>query len=250
MRRPFSRRPPWYDPGVALERRVFWVVLYALAMAAVEAAVVVDLRELYCPAGFRFPILDFTGDPAVRRIGLVEVLREAATMLMLAAVAVLAGRTRWQRWALFLLSFGLWDLFYYAWLKVFLGWPASLMTWDLLFLIPVPWTGPVLAPCLVALALSGAAAALLRWEARDLGSFIRPIDWALEVLAGFTVVLAFTANAGACLVCTEAENARCDVRFPGVPPGMIPAWPWSVGCSGSCSMPWPWRPSRRPRSST
>ncbi len=191
--------------GMGMERRLFWVVLFTLAMAAVESAVVVYLRELYCPAGFGFPVLDFTGDSAVRRIGLVEILREAATVVMLAAVSILAGRTRWQRWAFFMLSFGLWDLFYYAWLKVFLGWPASLMTWDVLFLIPVPWTGPVLAPCLVALALVGAGLGLLRWEERDLGSFIRPLDWALEIVAGLTVILAFTANARTCLVCTEGE---------------------------------------------
>ena len=79
-----------------MERRVFWVVLFTLAMAAVEAAVVVYLRELYCPgpSGFHFPILDFSGDPAVSRIGLVEMVREGATILMLAAISILAGRTR------------------------------------------------------------------------------------------------------------------------------------------------------------
>ena len=194
-----------YHRSVNLERRVFWVVLFTLGMAAVEAAVVVYLRELYCPAGFRFPVLDFSAEGPAGRIGLVELLREAATMVMLAAVSMLAGRTRWQRWALFMLSFGLWDLLYYVWLEVLLGWPASLGTWDLVFLIPVPWTGPVLAPCLVALALVGAAAAFLKWEERDLGSFLRPLDWTLEVVAGLTVILAFTANARACLVRAEGE---------------------------------------------
>jgi hypothetical protein len=53
--------------------------------------------------------------------------------------------------AYFFLAFGLWDIFYYFWLKVFLNWPPSLFTLDVLFLIPVPWVGPVLAPMLVSL---------------------------------------------------------------------------------------------------
>ena len=58
---------------------------------------------------------------------------------MLATVGSAAGRTAVGKFAFFLFLFGVWDIFYYIWLKVFLHWPASLLTWDVLFLIPVPW---------------------------------------------------------------------------------------------------------------
>src|SRR5258708_38763230 len=50
----------------------------------------------------------------------------------------------------FLLLFGIWDLVYYAILRLLTGWPGSLATWDILFLIPLPWVGPVWAPATVA----------------------------------------------------------------------------------------------------
>ncbi len=194
---------------MTLERRLFWVFLWVLAMAAMEAAVVVYLRELFCPGGVLFPVLDVAGDARLMRIRLVELLRETATLGMLAAVAALAGRTPWQRWAVFMLVFALWDLLYYGWLYVLLGWPRSLMAWDVLFLVPVNWTGPVLAPCLVSAALAGAAAAILRWEGEGGLRAFRGVDWALEVVAGLTIILAFVSNWRLCLHCPEAQ-----LRFP------------------------------------
>ena len=32
-------------------------------------------------------------------------------------------------------------------------WPSSLLDWDILFLLPLPWWGPVLAPILIAVLL-------------------------------------------------------------------------------------------------
>jgi hypothetical protein len=195
--------------AVSLERRLFWVFLWVLAMAAMEAAVVVYLRELFCPEGVLFPVLDVSGDARLMRIRLTELLRELATLGMLAAVAALAGETPWQRWAVFMLLFGLWDLLYYGWLYVLLGWPASLMAWDVLFLLPVTWTGPVLAPCLVSIALVGAAAAILRGEGDGVLRAFRGVDWALEAVAGLTVILAFVSNWSLCQFRPEAR-----LRFP------------------------------------
>src|SRR5207247_11339685 len=81
--------------------------------------------------------------------------------LMLVAVAALAPRTAWEGFLYLALAFGLWDIFYYVWLWVFIGWPPSLFTWDVLFLIPVPWLGPVLAPVIVRLCLVAGALWLL-----------------------------------------------------------------------------------------
>src|SRR5882724_9621043 len=131
---------------------------YAVAMAYLESAIVVYLRRLYYPQGLSFPltIADIEGlrylmahqsvfDFPLAIIDtptlLLELGREAATMVMLATVGIAAGRTKVGKFAYFLLLFGVWDIWYYIWLKVFLGWPASLLTWDVLFLIPVPWVG-------------------------------------------------------------------------------------------------------------
>src|ERR1700680_5343374 len=77
-------------------------------------------------------------------------------MLMLAAIALAVARNARQWSAAFAIAFGVWDIVFYACLKLILGWPASLFTWDILFLIPVPWVCPVIAPALVSLAMIAA----------------------------------------------------------------------------------------------
>jgi hypothetical protein len=159
-------------------KRCFLIVfLYALGMAYVEAAVVVYLREIFYPEGFSFPI-KLELDP----LGPVELVREGATMVMLLAVAWLAGRTKWQRFSYFIFAFGVWDIFYYVFLKLTIGWPSSLLTWDLLFLIPVPWVGPVIAPALLALTMC-LMGMLLVWKEEKTGS-IRVSLWSWLLLAG------------------------------------------------------------------
>jgi hypothetical protein len=132
-------------PHAAALRRLGWVTLFAAAFALVEASVVIYLRSLYYPGGFAFPLQQMV--PA--HIG-VELARETATLIMLAAVGILSGAARWDRFGGFLVAFGVWDILFYAWLKVLLGWPATFLDWDILFLLPVPWIGPVFAPLSVA----------------------------------------------------------------------------------------------------
>ena len=83
---------------------------------------------------------------------------------MLATYGIAAGRTRAAKLANFLIAFGVWDLFYYVWLRIVLDWPASLFTWDVLFLIPVPWVGPVVAPVSVACTMIAMGLVLLRLD--------------------------------------------------------------------------------------
>src|SRR5436190_11789095 len=115
-------------------------------MAWVEAAVVLYLRKLvgridpYQPKPF----------PEVDGLATTEVLREAATMVMLICTGWLAGRNWRARFGYLLIAFGVWDIFYYVFLRVLTGWPQSLMNWDILFLIPLPWWGPVVTPVSVA----------------------------------------------------------------------------------------------------
>ncbi len=141
-------------------------------MAYLESALVVYLRAIYYPEGFAFPLKEIDLSTYAIELG-----REAATLLMLGAVARLAGSPGWGRFACFAFLFGLWDIWYYIWLKVFLNWPESLLTWDILFLIPVPWIGPVLAPILVSLLLI--AGALRAMQLLDKGTRIRVdrYDW-------------------------------------------------------------------------
>ncbi len=143
-------------------RRLLWLVVFAVGFGWVEAAIVVYLRTIFYPEGFALPLR-----PMVPTLAAVEMVREAATLLMLAAVAMLAGRTRWQRFAAFLVAFGVWDLVYYVGLKVLLGWPESLATWDVLFLLPWPWLGPVYAPASVAVLMIVGGTLVMRREERQ-----------------------------------------------------------------------------------
>jgi len=122
------------------------VTLYGIAMAYLETAVVIYLRELYYPGGFNFPMKSMPDN-----ITLTEILREAATMIMLMTIGMLAGKKLKDRIAWFIYCFAIWDIFYYIFLKLMIDWPSSLMTWDILFLLPVIWSGPVITPVIVSL---------------------------------------------------------------------------------------------------
>jgi len=130
-------------------RRWWIVVLFAIAMAWVESAVVYDLRTLV----HRIEPYQPNPLPIIGALGPVELVREAATMIMLLAVGTLAGRTWRSRVGYAAVAFGVWDIFYYIFLNRICGWPHSLLDWDILFLLPLPWWGPVLAPVLIALLL-------------------------------------------------------------------------------------------------
>src|SRR5688572_26896758 len=86
-------------------------------------------------------------------LGNVELWREAATLVMIAMLGMLAGRTWRVRAGYAALAFGAWDIFYYVFLRLISGWPRTLLDWDILFLLPLPWWGPVLAPVSIALVM-------------------------------------------------------------------------------------------------
>ncbi len=129
-----------------MTKQLFWLMVWGVAFGYMEAAIVVYLRELYYPEGFAFPAVIIPG-----HIMLTEVLREAATLLIMWATVCLVYSRLQSRVAAFVILFGVWDIFYYIFLKLLLNWPESLGTWDILFLIPAPWIGPIWAPILVSI---------------------------------------------------------------------------------------------------
>jgi len=134
-----------------LSERTRWaiVVAFAIAMAWLEAASVFYIRALVD----RIEPYQAQPLPINDALGRVELWREAATLVMLATLGLLAGRTWRRRVGYAALAFGAWDVFYYVFLRFMSGWPRTLMDWDVLFLLPLPWWGPVLAPISIALVM-------------------------------------------------------------------------------------------------
>jgi hypothetical protein len=113
---------------------------------------------------------------------------------MLLAVPALVTRFAIERFAWFCFGFGVWDIFYYVWLKVLLGWPSSLFSRDLLFLIPVPWVGPVWAPCVISLGLIATAMVILYGRSRSAAFSITPLSWSLLIGGALLMVVSFTID--------------------------------------------------------
>ena len=165
--------------------------IFAIAMGFFEAAVVVYLRLLYYPDGFHFPLVIIPTNIAV-----VELGRELSTIVMLwFAATFFADRFR-ERFIVFIYIFGVWDLFYYIWLKLLLNWPTHWLEWDILFLIPAPWVGPWLAPALVSLGFI--LVTILLWENPE--KFDGPVFsknvWLVEIICALLILLSFFWETG------------------------------------------------------
>ncbi|MBW6461092.1 MAG: hypothetical protein K0B08_11035 [Bacteroidales bacterium] len=168
---------------------ILWLTIFAIAMGYLESAVVVYLREIYYPEGFGFPLKMMDG-----RLALTEVVREAATLVMLAILGIIAGRTRLEKLGIFIFTFGVWDIFYYFFLKMLLGWPESLMTWDILFLIPVTWVGPVLAPLITAFTMVILGGGIIMYSDKGKQLTIHPLEWTLLIIGSLVIIFSFTKD--------------------------------------------------------
>lgn len=133
---------------MSLKFKFVWITIFSIAMAHVEASLVVYLRDLYYPGN---PLEIFPIAVLSDRDLAIEYSRELATIVMILSVAFLAESGFTRIFAAFVYVFGLWDLFYYLWLKTMIGWPLSWLDWDVLFLIPWPWLGPWITPAMIAL---------------------------------------------------------------------------------------------------
>lgn len=207
-----------------------WVAVFSVAFAFVEASVVIYLRALYYPGGFAFPLKLIPSD-YLR----VEIAREAATIIMLGAVGFIAGSKPWEKFGFFLFAFGVWDIGFYAWLLATIGWPASLFDWDILFLIPLPWIGPVIAPVTISLLMAVCGiVAVLRSAG---GGHFRPgaLSWVLGGVGTALILYSFMADTDAAVggalpapfrygpfaagVCAYIAGFVLACRVPGTLPG-------------------------------
>ena len=173
-------------PMNPLIKKITWVTVFSIAMGFMESVVVVYLRKLYYPEGFQFPLV-----PLDSEIAIIEIMREAATIIMLMGIGYIAGRNTSQKFAYFIFSFAIWDIFYYVFLKLLLDWPESLFTWDILFLIPVPWVGPVIAPIVVSVTMLVLAFSIICFQDSGYSTKIKSAEWWMLCAGSIIVIVSF-----------------------------------------------------------
>ena len=166
--------------------KLLWITLFAVAMAMSESSVVIYLRELYYPGGFQFPV-----KATSYTIAVTELMRELATLVMLLGIGVLSGKTRHERFAWFIYSFAIWDIFYYFFLYLIIDWPHSLFDWDILFLLPVMWVGPVWAPLLLSLLMILLALSVLNFSRLKSRGSLKMKEWTLLIAGSLIVIIVF-----------------------------------------------------------
>jgi hypothetical protein len=175
------------------QNRFHWLTVsaFAIAFAWVESAVVFYLRtHVNRLEPYQADPLPLIGD-----LGPVELVRELATMIMLLTIGMLAGKTWRARWGYAALAFGLWDIFYYVFLKVMYGWPRTLLDWDILFLIPLPWWGPVIAPMLIAFLMILWGTLVTQFERNHPAALSKGRVWTVAFLGMLLALYVFMTDA-------------------------------------------------------
>lgn len=154
----------WRKNKLAISRKtLLYVFAFGVAFGIIEASVVIYLRAATgLLPGYEGTVIDIwrksyeiyynqelLEEQLPMSLLVFELIREAATMVLLWAIAFIAA-TKWrERFAIFLFAFATWDIVYYIHLCLTVRWPKSLTTPDVLFLIPEPWFGQVWFPILV-----------------------------------------------------------------------------------------------------
>ncbi|MBN1984884.1 MAG: hypothetical protein JW761_01205 [Prolixibacteraceae bacterium] len=182
------------------------LLIFAVAMGFLEAIVVVYLRELYYPGGFEFPLKMLPS-----RLMTVEIVREFATLLMLLSVAWISGKNFLQRLSAFLFLFGIWDILYYLALKLFLNWPESLFTWDLLFLIPIIWLAPVLAPVICSVVMIFMAFLFDYFRVKNQSPAIKSGELGFMIAGAVIIYFTFTYDVGKLILQGNHLNSFLDL---------------------------------------
>lgn len=174
------------ESGLSTAQRFLTLFVFGIAMGILEAIVVIYIRQLYYPSGFAFPLKWMSSN-----IAFFEWIREAATIVMLVSVGILTGKNNIQQLCYFLFSFGIWDIVYYIALKALIHWPISILDWDILFLIPITWVGPVLAPVICSITMIVGALGIVYLEDSDFSVVIKIQHWILSVSGAFIIFCTF-----------------------------------------------------------
>jgi hypothetical protein len=169
-----------------ISKTLLWVTLFSIAMGMLESSVVIYLREMYYPSGFQFPL-----KATSYTIAVTEYFRELATLIMLLGIGMLVGRNKQERFAWFIFSFAIWDIFYYVFLYLIINWPLSLLDWDILFLIPIMWIGPVWAPVLLSILMISFALIILYFSKHKYNSNLNLREWIVLIVGALIVIIAF-----------------------------------------------------------
>jgi hypothetical protein len=209
-----------------------YLLLFGAAMGLMEAIIVIYLREIYYPSGFNFPLVEITP-----RIFVAELVRELCTIVMLFSISAIAGKTRLHKFSFFLFSFAVWDIFYYVGLKAFINWPSSLFTWDILFLLPVTWLGPLLAPLICSVSMIFLSVVLLHFQERMDGFRLTRIEWLSVILGAVLIFVAFIWDFSNILfsnqLYTQIFNLAGSERYREIVSSYIPEhFNWSVFDAG------------------
>lgn len=201
---------------------ILWISVFAIAMAFLESAVVVYLRTLYYPSGYHFPM-----PPINFIVGITEIGREFATMIMLLSVAIIAGKNSILRFGYFLFTFAVWDIFYYIFLRFLINWPSSLFDTDILFLIPVVWVSPVICPVITSVLMIILALFLIIGISKGKSRLLDIKVWILLILGSLIVLFSFTFDFVKLLVLNPDfkgyiiinEGTQKLISLPGFIPG-------------------------------
>ncbi len=165
------------------------VTFFSAAMAFLESAVVIYLRELYYPNGFSIVFKELP-----QKIIIVELFRELATLIMLVSLGWIAGKNKLTRFAWLLYSFAVWDIFYYVWLKLLVNWPSGIFEWDILFLLPVTWLSPVIAPVICSATMILLSLVIITNDNFRQENYFNKYSWILIITGALIIYASFTKD--------------------------------------------------------
>lgn len=171
--------------------KITYLSLFSISLGYLEAVVVIYLRMQYYPNGFYFLL----NNVIPNNVLLIEIFRELSTIAILLSVAILSTKKFIERFGSFLFIFALWDIFYYIFLKIILGWPVSLLDKDILLLIPVLWIAPVLAPIIVSVTFIIFSMSIYYLSYKDPAfNNLGKMEWTFFSLASFLIFCSFMSE--------------------------------------------------------
>jgi membrane protein implicated in regulation of membrane protease activity len=117
--------------------------------------------------------------------------------------------------------FAIWDIFYYIFLWLLIGWPESFFTWDILFLLPVTWVGPVLAPVINSLTMIVLAGLILLADRKTSGQADERTSGQADERTSGQADERTSGNAGAWKRGRESTSRGRPLRLTGLEWGLL-----------------------------